>query len=52
VVELYVLLEGESMPQMPRGVNNSVELEVVVGDDDGNGDAVGVGEAAGKDFSP
>jgi hypothetical protein len=49
VVELYVLLEGESMPQMPRVSNNSVELEVVVGDDDGIGDAVGVGEAVGKE---
>jgi hypothetical protein len=34
---------------MPRASNNSVELEVVVGDDDGIGDAVGVGEAVGKE---
>lgn len=52
VVARYVLLDGETMPQMPRGLNNRVELEVVVGGDDGDGDAVGVGEAVGEDFSP
>ncbi len=46
------MLEGETMPQMPRVSNNSIELEAIVGDDDGIRDAVGVGEAVGKEFSP
>lgn len=64
VLELYVLLEGEVIPKMPRGPKDppivgdefgrglwevGVEVGVVMGD--GDGDAVGVGEAVGNEFS-
>jgi hypothetical protein len=68
VLELYVLLEGEVIPKLPRGPANDapavddevgeglgeVGVGVVMGGDGYavNGDAVGVGEAVGKEFSP
>jgi hypothetical protein len=62
VLELYVLLEGEVMPNTPRGPSKDA---LIVGDEEGlgevgvgvgvvvgDGDDVGIGEAVGKEFSP
>jgi hypothetical protein len=62
VSELYVLLEGEVIPNKPRGPSKDApivgdkeglgEVGVGVGVVVGDGDDVGVGEAVGKEFSP
>jgi hypothetical protein len=62
VLELYVLLEGEVMPNPPRGPSKDApivedeeglgEVGVGVGVVVGDGDGVGVGEAVGEEFSP
>lgn len=63
VLELYVLLEGEVIRKLPRGPKDplivgdevgeglgEVGVGVVAGMEDG--DAVGIGDAVGKEFSP
>ena len=60
-LELYVLLEGEAIPNPPRGPSKNAlivgneegfEVGVGVGVVMGDGDVVGVGGAVGKELSP
>jgi hypothetical protein len=60
-LELYVVLEGEVIPNTPRGPSKDapvvgdeegLEVGVGVGVVVGDGDDVGIGEAVGKEFSP
>jgi hypothetical protein len=55
---LHVLSEGEVISKLPRGpanepgIDDEVEVDDGGGVNMGDGDAVGVGEVAGKEFSP